>query len=142
MIPKLMALSIEAAPGTAVTNPPPASVRFGSSMPSGARAQADHTVFGLKEDIRIRGQVIGDQAWQADAQIDEVAGFDFQRDAARDDFLRIHQAALSSRWSISAPGVLTTSGGITPTGTINWGSAITVSAASAITGLKLWAVSE
>ena len=40
------------------------------------------------------------------------------------------------------PGVLTASGGITPTGTNVCGSAITTSAASAMTGLKLWAVSE
>ena len=43
--PKLIALSIEAAPGTAVTKPPPASVRNGSSIPSGGRDPRPTTPF-------------------------------------------------------------------------------------------------
>ena len=56
--------------------------------------------------------------------------------------LGVHQKALSNRWVTRMPGVLTESGEMTPTGTIVCGSAMTTSAASAITGLKLCAVSE
>ena len=56
--------------------------------------------------------------------------------------LSVHQKALSNRWVTRMPGVLTESGEMTPTGTIVCGSAMTTSAASAITGLKLCAVSE
>ena len=145
MMPKLMALSIEAAPGTAVTKPPPASVRFTSSMPSGGRAPRPITPFSAwKNTPGIARQMVRDQARQADAEVDEHPRPDLPRHPSGDHLLRVDagHAARSSRWSTSTPGVLTKSGGITPTGTIRSGSAITVSAASAMIGLKLCAVSE
>ena len=56
--------------------------------------------------------------------------------------LSVDQKALSKRWVTSKPGVLTELGEMTPTGTIVCGSAMTTSAASAMIGLKLCAVSE
>jgi len=48
-----MALSIAAAPGTAVTKPPPASVKSRSSIPSGGRAPKPITPFIDNEWQRI-----------------------------------------------------------------------------------------
>ena len=57
MIPKLIALSIDAAPGTAVTKPPPASVSVVSSMPSGGRAPRPITPFSAwKNTPELRGR--------------------------------------------------------------------------------------
>ena len=106
-----MALSIDAAPGMAVTKPPPASVRscvlhaFRRTRP-----EADHAVLRLEEDVHVLWQMVGDEARQADAEVDQHLRLDFLRDALSDDVLVVHQMALSRRWVTSTPGVLTASG--------------------------------
>jgi hypothetical protein len=107
-----------------------------------AGSEADHAVLRLEEHVDVLGQIIRDQARQSDAEVDQHLRLHLLGDAARDDFLAVHQKALSSKWVTSTPGVLTLSGGMTPTGTIVCGSAMTTSPASAMIGLKLWAVSE
>jgi len=89
-------------------------------------------------------QIISDALRQADPKIDEIAGPQLQRHAFCDEFLIIHERdpfRLSIMWSTSTCGVITSSGGITPVGTISAGSTITVVAAVAMIGLKLRAVS-
>ena len=145
MMPKLIALSIDAAPGTAVTKPPPASVRSGSSIPSGGRNPSPITPFSAwKNTPESRGRKLATRLGRPMPRLTSMPGSDLAGHPPGDHLLRIHRAhaARSSRWSTSTPGVLTKSGGITPTGTISSGSAITVSPASAMIGLKLWAVSE
>ena len=75
-------------------------------------------------------------------EVDQRVRLHLLGDPAGNDLLGVHQKALSNRWVTRMPGVLTESGEMTPTGTIVCGSAMTTSAASAITGLKLCAVSE
>ncbi len=105
-------------------------------------AEPDDAVLRLEEHVHVLGQVVGDEARQSDAQIDQHVGLHLLGDAPRDDFLGVHQKALSSRWVTRTPGVLTESGEMTPTGTMVCGSAMTTSPASAMIGLKLCAVSE
>ena len=102
-----------------------------------AGAKADHAVLGLEENVDVLRQVIGDEARQSDAEIDQHLRLHLLGDAPRDHFLGVHHSALSRRWVTSTPGVLTESGEITPTGTICCGSAMTTSPASAMIGLKL-----
>ena len=107
-----------------------------------AGTEADDAVLGLEEHVDVLRQVMGDQARQPDAEVDQRVRLHLLGDAAGDDLLGVHQKALSNRWVTRMPGVLTESGEMTPTGTIVCGSAMTTSAASAMIGLKLCAVSE
>ena len=52
----------------------------------GIRADAEHTVFGLEDDVHAAGDVIGDQSGHADAEIDGVAVAELECDAAGDAF--------------------------------------------------------
>src|SRR5262249_18318002 len=107
-----------------------------------AGAEPDDAILRLEEHMDVLRQIVGDQARQSDAEIDQHGRLHLLSDAAGDDFLGVHQKALSSKWVTSTPGVLTESGEMTPTGTIVCGSAMTTSPASAMIGLKLCAVSE
>ena len=106
------------------------------------RAEADKAIFALHGDGHPLRDETRHESRQADSEIDEHAVAQLQGDAARDDFLGVHQRALPTMCVTSTPGVRTASGGMTPTGTISSGSAMTQSAANAMTGLKFAAVSR
>jgi hypothetical protein len=70
----------KAAPGRAETVSLPALIRSGSSSPGRVRADAEHAVFRLQDDFDPRGDVVGDQGGEADAEVDveavaELAGY-------------------------------------------------------------------
>src|SRR5437588_12182502 len=54
------------------------------------RSGTDQSVFRLKENLELRRNVVGNQRWNADPQIHEIAGMQFLRDAPGDDRLSIH----------------------------------------------------
>ena len=82
----------------------------------------------------VPGQVVGDQARQPDAQVDQHVRLHLLGDPAGDDFLgRPSESSLQQVGHQNARG-LDRTGEITPTGTIICGSAITTSAASARMG--------
>ena len=110
-------------------------------MPSGGGAPKPMMPFSLWKATEMPfGDISRNERRQPDAQIDERVVAQFERDAPGDDFFRVHQRGLSTRWSMITPGVRTASGGMTPTGTIWWGSAMVTAAAKAMIGLKLAAV--
>jgi len=49
-------------------------------------ADAEHTVFGLQDDVHASRNVVGDERGHPDAEIDVVAVAQFQGDAAGDAF--------------------------------------------------------
>ena len=52
--------------------------------------QADQPVLQLEEHVDARRKVMGDHGGQPNAKVDEVAVLEFERDAARDEFLSVH----------------------------------------------------
>ncbi|MND54195.1 hypothetical protein D3C80_452500 [compost metagenome] len=106
-------------------------------------AHADNAVFRLERNVEPGRQVGCDHGGQADPEIDERAGLEFLSNPPRDDLFLVHsEAPFAISKSTRTCGVTTASGSMQPTGTISSGSAITISAAMAISGLKLRDVSE
>ena len=80
------------------------------------RTEADKAIFALHGDGHSLRDETRHESRQADSKIDEHAVAQLQGDAARDDFLGVHQRALPTMCVTSTPGVRTASGGMTPTG--------------------------
>ena len=111
---------------------------------AGGGADAEQPVLGLQGD-RVQRQVVGDVGGDADAEVDDGAGRDVRRRRGRRSvpggscgtaFARPDRTSTST----NRCGVTMASGSRAPTGTISSTSAITRSAAVAMSGLKLRAV--
>ena len=77
---KLSAWWTIAAPGRSVTFWPPALTRCGSSWPgSDERPVADHAVLGVIDDLGVADVGVGAQRRHADAEIDDPAVLELQR---------------------------------------------------------------
>ena len=89
--PNEKALSKAQAPGTELTQ---GAARVAEKVVLQARVrqrrQADQPVLQLEEHVDAGRKVMGDHGGQPNAEIDEVAVLQFERDAARDEFLSVH----------------------------------------------------
>ena len=108
----------------------------------------------MQHDLALRGQVVGDERRQADAEVHVRAFGNVARDAgghllAREPAHGAHPAAarrasacgpVTTTRRTKMPGVTMHSGSSVPSGTISRTSAIVQRAADAITGPKLRAV--
>src|SRR5258707_13781249 len=61
------------------------------------RSGTNQSVFRLKEHLELRWNVVGNQRWNADPQIHEIAGMELSRDAPGDDYLSVHDSPVRNQ---------------------------------------------
>src|SRR6476620_4379091 len=61
------------------------------------RSSTDQSVFRLEEHLELWWNVVSDQRWNADPQIDEIAGMELSRDAPGDDYLSVHESPVRNQ---------------------------------------------
>jgi len=113
---------------------------------SGARADAEHAILAVQDDLASLGQEIGHQRRQADAEVHVGALGDVLRDARRHllavEFFHAAFLRLARRTTrlTKIPGVTTVSGSSSPSSTVSRTCATVHFAAAAMIGPKLRAV--